>query len=92
MASQSPIVKKTNTLHDETIHIMPKCTMCLHGHWNKLVPLMKPFILANFNNDTKFHNYTWWSTNDISKLLSPMFGHHIGNVDVVLSSHVEISL
>ncbi len=46
MSSQSSIVKKMNTFLDETIHIMPKCNVHFHGHQNKVVPLMKPFILT----------------------------------------------
>ncbi len=52
------MVEKTSTLLDETIHIKPRCTMHLHGHWNKVVPLMKPSLLANLNNGAKFHNCT----------------------------------
>jgi hypothetical protein len=58
-------MEKMGTLLNETIHIMPKCAMHLHGHHNKMMPLMKPFILADFSNGTKFSNYTYWSTNDI---------------------------
>jgi hypothetical protein len=46
-----------NTLFDETIHIMPGYAMHLHGHWNKMMPLMKPSILADLYNGTKFRNY-----------------------------------
>ncbi len=55
MTSQLPIVEKTCTLFDETIHIMSECTMHLHCHWNKVMPLMKPFTLVDLNNGTKFH-------------------------------------
>jgi hypothetical protein len=44
---------------NETIHITPRCTMHFHGHQNKMVPLMKPFILVDFNNGIEFHNYTY---------------------------------
>jgi hypothetical protein len=40
------------------------CVMHLSDHRNKMVPFMKPFILANLNNDAKFHNYTCSSTDD----------------------------
>jgi hypothetical protein len=36
------IVKKMNTLLNETIHIMLWCVMYFHGHRNKVVPLLKP--------------------------------------------------
>jgi hypothetical protein len=57
MTSQLIIVEKTSLL-DKTIHITHGCTMHLHGHWNKVVPLMKPFIFTNFNNGVKFCNCT----------------------------------
>jgi hypothetical protein len=37
---------KTGTFPNEMIHIMPRCVVHLHGHYNKMVPFMKPFILA----------------------------------------------
>jgi hypothetical protein len=37
---------------------MPECTMHLHGHQNKMVPVMKPFILVDLNDGIKFRNYT----------------------------------
>jgi len=58
MTSQLSIVEKTGTLPNETIHITPEYTMHLHGHHNKVVPLMKPFIFADLNNGVKFYNYT----------------------------------
>jgi hypothetical protein len=42
------------TFFNETIHIMPGCIMHLHGHWNKVMPLMKPFILVDFSNALNF--------------------------------------
>ncbi len=54
MISGSSIVEKIGTLPDETIHIMLGCTMYFHGHRNKVVPFMKPFILANFSNLLSF--------------------------------------
>jgi hypothetical protein len=38
----------------ETIHIMLKCLMHLHNHWNKSMSFMKPSILTNLNNDINF--------------------------------------
>jgi hypothetical protein len=55
MISQS-ITEKTSTLSNKMIHIMFGCIVHLHGHRNKMVPLMSRFILADFNNGTKFHN------------------------------------
>jgi len=94
MTSQSSIMEKMNTFPDETIHIMPKCIMHLHGHQNKMVPFMKPFILTNLNNGAKFHNYTCWSINDTwsHHLLLQVNNHHINNKDLVLSGHVKINL
>jgi hypothetical protein len=59
------IVEKMKTFHDEMIHITLEYIVYLHGHWNKMVPLMKPFILMDFNNGAKFHNCICWSTDDI---------------------------
>jgi hypothetical protein len=58
------IVVKIGTLLNETIHIMLGCAMHFHGDRNKVVPFMKPSILADFSNGVKFYNYTYWSTND----------------------------
>ncbi len=86
-------MEKMGTFLDETIHIMPKSTVHLHGHWNKLVPLMKPFILMDLSNGVKFYNCTCWLINDTRShyLLCRINNHHIDNEDLVLSSHVEIS-
>jgi len=65
MTSRSSIVEKTGTFLDETIDITLECTMHLHGHRNKVVPLMKPFIFADINNGVKFRNHTYSLTNDI---------------------------
>ncbi len=51
------IVKKTNTLPDETIRIMPRCIVHLRGHRNKMVPFTKPFIFTNLNNGFRFRIY-----------------------------------
>jgi hypothetical protein len=59
MTSQSSIMEKTSTFLNETIHIMPKCVVHLHGHPNKVVPLVKLFILANLSNGNKFHSCTY---------------------------------
>jgi hypothetical protein len=56
MTSQLSIVEKMNTLPNETIHTTFGCTVHLHGYWNKMMPFMKPFTLAYFNNDVKFRN------------------------------------
>ncbi len=49
------IVEKMGTFHNETIHIMPKCTLHLHGHQNEMVPFMKPSIFADLSNP--IYNY-----------------------------------
>ncbi len=93
MTSQSFTMEKTGKILDETIHIMPKCIVHLQSHRNIVVPLMKPYILANFNNGVKFRNCTYKSTNDTQ---NPCFLHwvnnlHIDNKDMVLVGHVEIN-
>jgi hypothetical protein len=45
---------KKQALPNETIHITPRFAMHLHDHQNKVVPFMKPFILANLSNGVKF--------------------------------------
>ncbi len=79
MTSQLSIVETTNTFSNETIHIMPNCVVHFHGHWNKVVPLMKPYILAEFSNDTKFRNCTCWLTNDTQRHIS-----YIGLITITL--------
>ncbi len=59
MTSWSSIVEKMSTFFDETIHIMVECAMHLHGHWNKVVHVMNPFIFMDLKNGAKFHNYTY---------------------------------
>ncbi len=58
MTSLSSIMEMTSTFPDETIHITPGLAMHLHGRWNKKVFVMKPFIIMDFNNGTKFRSYT----------------------------------
>jgi hypothetical protein len=48
------IVEKTGTLPNEMIHIVSRCVVHIHGHWNKMMPFMKSFILADLNNGVKF--------------------------------------
>jgi hypothetical protein len=50
-------MEKMGTLPNETIHITLGCIVHLHGHQNKIVPLMKPFILVDLNDGIKFHIY-----------------------------------
>ncbi len=64
MTSQSSIVKKIGTIPDETIHITHECTMHFHGHWNKVVPLMKLYLFIDLNNGIKFWSCICWSTSD----------------------------
>jgi hypothetical protein len=92
MTSWSSIVEKMGTLPNEMIHIKPECHMHLHGHWNKMVPFMKPFIHADLRIGTKFYNYT--SNNDTWShcLLRWVNNHHINNEDLVFLGHVEIGL
>jgi len=87
------IVEKTGTFPNETIHITLGCTMHLHGHWNKMVALIKPSIFIDFNNGAKFRNYTYWLTNYTWSHCLPhwVYNHHIGNKDLVFLGHVEIN-
>jgi hypothetical protein len=57
VTSKSSTMEKTGTFPDETIHITPRCVVHLHGHQNKIVLFMKPFILVDFSNGDKFCNY-----------------------------------
>jgi hypothetical protein len=68
------------------------CDVQLHGHWNKMVPFMKPSILADLTNGFKFRSCTWWSSNDAQTHCLPHWvnNHHIKNENLILSSHVEI--
>jgi hypothetical protein len=50
-------MKKTSTLPNKTIHIIPEYNVELDP--NKMMSLMKPSIFANYNNDTEFPNYTY---------------------------------
>jgi hypothetical protein len=92
MTSWLSILEKANTLLDETIHIMHEFTMHLHGHQNKMVPLIKPSILVDLSNGIKFRNYICWSTNDtqIHYFLCRINNHHNGNKYLVRTNHVEI--
>jgi hypothetical protein len=78
----------------ETIHIMLGCVVHLHGHHNKVMPLMKPFIFTDLNNGVKFRNCICWLTNDTwsHSLLCWVSNLHISNEDLILSGHVEIDL
>ncbi len=58
MIFQSFNVEKTSTFLDETIHIMTRCAIHLHGHWNKMMFFMKPYIFTDLSNGIKFHSYT----------------------------------
>ncbi len=58
MPSRLSIMEKIGTFPDETIHITPRCVVHFHGHQNKVVPFMKPSILVDLNNHTKFRSYT----------------------------------
>ncbi len=77
---------------DEMKHIMPKGVVHLRGHWNKVVPLMKPFmkpfILTNMSNGIKFCSYTCWSIDDTwnHHFLCCVNNHHIGNKNLILES------
>ncbi len=64
MTSRLSIKEKMSTFLDEMNHIMLECAMLLHGHWNKVVPVMNPFIFTNLNNGVQFCNYTYWLIND----------------------------
>ncbi len=57
MTSRLSIVEKMSTFLDETIHITFECVVHLHGHQNKMLSLMKPFIFVNLSNGAKLHSY-----------------------------------
>jgi len=86
------LLEKMGTFLDKIIHIALGCAMHLHGHQNKVVPLMKPSILVDFNNGIKFRSCTYWSTNDTwsHHFSCRVNNHHIDKKDLVLSGHVEI--
>ncbi len=50
MTSQLLIMEKMSTLPNEMVHITPGCPMHLHGHWNKVMPFMKPSIIVDLND------------------------------------------
>jgi hypothetical protein len=45
MISRLSIMEKTSIFPDEKIHITFECVVHLHGHRNKVMPLMKPLYL-----------------------------------------------
>ncbi len=92
MTSWLFIVEKMGTLLDEMIHITHGCAMHLHDHRNKTVSFMKLSILANFSNDIRFCNNTYWLSNDTQsdRLPCEVNNHHIANKNLIFSGHVEI--
>ncbi len=87
------IMEMTNTFLDEMIHITHKCIVHLHGHQSKMVPIMEPYILADFSNGIMFRRCTYWSTNDICNHCFPyhIHNHHIDKKNLVLTNHVKIN-
>ncbi len=59
-----------------------------------MVPFIKSFILADLNDDVKFRNYTYWSTNDTRThhLSCQVSNRHSSNKNLIFMSHVKISL
>jgi len=59
-----------------------------------MVPFIKSFILADLNDDVKFRNYTYWSTNDTRThhLSCQVSNRHNSNKNLIFMSHVKISL
>jgi hypothetical protein len=47
-------MENISTFPNEIIHITLGCVVHFHGHWNKMVPLMKPFIFVDLNNDATY--------------------------------------
>jgi hypothetical protein len=68
------------------------CVVHFHGHWNKMVPLMKVSILADLNSDIKFRNCTYWLINDTQHHHLPCWvdNYYIDNEDLVLPNHVKV--
>ncbi len=58
MTSQLFTVEKIGTFPNETIHITPRFVVHFPGHQNKVVPLMKPYVLVDRSNGAKFHKCT----------------------------------
>jgi len=85
-------MEKMNKFPNEMIHITLRYAMHLHGHWNKMVPLLKPSIIADLRNGVKFHSCTYWWNNDTQNhyLSHRINNHHISNEDLFFSNHVEI--
>jgi hypothetical protein len=81
-----------NTLSNETIHITFECTVHLHGHRDKMVPLVKTSIIPDFSNGVKFHNCSCWLSNDTHSHHLPcqIHNHHINNKNLVLTNHVRL--
>jgi hypothetical protein len=92
MTSQLFTVKKITTLPDETTHITLGFVVHFHGHQNKVVPLMKPYVLVDRSNGAKFHKCTSWLIYDTRShhLMCQVNNHHINNKNLVLLGHVEI--
>jgi hypothetical protein len=92
MTSWLSIMEKTSTFLNETIHITPRCTVHLHGHWNKLVSLMKPSIFANLNDDIKFHNEpisTWSERTKFLLLMWWLLIRHRKHIIVLSIQHAH---
>jgi hypothetical protein len=94
MVFQLSIVTNTNVVPNQMICITLGCIVHLYGHWNKMMLLMKPFILVDLSNGTKFYNYTYCSTNDTHNhyLSCRVKNHHINKKDLIFTSHVKIGL
>ncbi len=80
-------MKKISTFPNETIHIMSG-VLC-----TSMALRIKSYILTDLSNETKFHNCTYWSTNDIPSHHLPcqVNNHHINNKNLILTSHVKIN-
>jgi len=64
MIFQLSIMEKMDGFFSGMTHIVPRCAMHFHGHWNKVVPLMKLYLFIDLNNGIKFWSCICWSTSD----------------------------
>jgi hypothetical protein len=91
MTSQLFIVEKMGTFPNEMIHIMPGCAMHFHGHRNKMVPFIKPSVLANLVMVLSFA-VAFVGQLMIFKAIIFYVGLVTTISAMVLSSHVKFSL
>jgi hypothetical protein len=97
MTPQSSILEMMGTLFAETIHIMSRCAMHLHGHQNKVVPFIKPFVYLQIL--VMVLSFIITSTGWLMTLEAIVFyiglvlsNPNIDNEDLIFLSHIKIDL